>query len=324
MKAAVIERHGGLDVLAYRDMPEPELAPGDVLVAVRAAGLNYLDVLVRRGMPGVRTIFPFISGGDIAGEIIECGPGMQWRPGDRVAINPKTPKGLLGEEVPGGFAERIAVPATHLIRLPDGLDFTRAAAIPINFGTALRMLDTAGRIQPGETILVLGASGGVGTACVQIAKARGAIVIACAGSRAKLDQLAALGADHVIDYAQEDFSRAAWAITGKRGVDVVVNFTGGDTVQPSLRALRHGGRLLNCGATAGHDVTVDLRFVWRRELAILGSTGYTTADIAAALGAVARGELSPVITHTLPLAAIAEAHALMESRAFFGKIMLIP
>lgn len=323
MIAALFDRHGGPEVLALREVPDPVAAAGEVLVRVRAAGMNYLDVLVRRGMPGVRTPLPFISGGDIAGEVAALGDGVSgWAPGDRVVVNPKTPKGLLGEEVPGGFCTMIAVPATHLVRIPAGVDFTTAAAVPINFGTALRMLDTIGAIQAEELVLVLGASGGVGTACVQLAKARGCQVIAAAGSAAKCARLIEMGADHAVDYAREDFSRAAWAISGKRGVDVVVNFTGGDTMQPSLRALRHGGRLLNCGATAGHEVSVDLRFVWRRELKILGSTGYTTADIARALEEVARGALRPVVSHRLPLSEIAEAHRMMETRDLFGKIVL--
>ena len=323
MIGAIFERHGGPEVLEIRELPDPRPAAGEVLLRVRAAAMNYLDVLVRRGMPGVRTPLPFVSGGDIAGEVLALGEGVEgWAAGDRVAVNPKTPKGLLGEEVPGGFCTLLAVPATHLVRIPPGLDFATAAAIPINFGTALRMLDTIGRVQPGELVLVLGASGGVGTACVQVAKARGCVVIGAAGSAAKAARLLELGADHAIDYAAEDFSRAAWALSGKRGVDVVVNFTGGDTMQPSLRALRHGGRLLNCGATAGHAVSLDLRFVWRRELQILGSTGYTTQDIAAALDDVAKAALRPVISHRLPLSEIAEAHRMMENRDFFGKIVL--
>ena len=216
------------------------------------------------------------------------------------------------------------MPASHLVRLPAGIDFDTAAAVPINFGTALRMLVTIGALQSGESVLILGASGGMGTACVQIARMIGARILAAAGSAEKAARLKALGADHVIDYGNEDFSRRAWDISGKKGVDVVVNFTGGDTFVPSIRALARHGRLLVCGATAGFDPAIDLRYVWRRELRILGSTGYTQDDIATALKLVAEGRLSPVIGHTFPLAETAMAEKLLEDRNFFGKIIVRP
>ncbi len=325
MKAVGFTRHGGIDVLEYRDWPDPQARPGDAIVRVRATGLNYLDVLARRGMPGVKIPLPFISGGDIAGEIESLGAEVTgWCVGERVVVNPKTPDGLIGEEVAGGLAERVRVPASHLVRLPAGIDFDTAAAVPINFGTALRMLVTIGALQSGESVLILGASGGMGTACVQIARMIGARILAAAGSAEKAARLKALGADHVIDYGNEDFSRRAWDISGKKGVDVVVNFTGGDTFVPSIRALARHGRLLVCGATAGFDPTIDLRYVWRRELRILGSTGYTQDDIATALKLVAEGRLSPVIGHTFPLAETAMAEKLLEDRNFFGKIIVRP
>lgn len=325
MKAVGFTRHGGIDVLEYRDWPDPQQRPGDAIVRVRATGLNYLDVLARRGMPGVNIPLPFISGGDIAGEIESLGSEVTgWRVGERVAVNPKTPDGLIGEEVPGGLAERVRVPASHLVRLPEGVGFDAAAAVPIAFGTTLRMLVTIGALKAGEKILILGASGGVGTACVQVARMIGAEIIAAAGSAAKAARLRELGADHVIDYGSEDFSRRAWDISGKKGVDVVVNFTGGDTFVPSIRALARHGRLLVCGATAGFDPAIDLRYVWRRELKILGSTGYTQDDIATALKLVAEGRLTPVIGHVFPLAETATAEKLLEDRNFFGKIIVRP
>jgi alcohol dehydrogenase len=296
-----------------------------VVVRVRATGLNYLDVFARRGMPGVSIPLPFISGGDIAGEIETIGNDVNgWRTGERVVINPKTKRGLIGEEVNGGLAERVAVPAENLVRLPESVSFEHGAAIPINFGTALRMLTTIGGLQAGESILILGASGGVGTACVQIAKMLGARVIAAAGSADKADKLRELGADEVIDYSREDFSRAAWDLSGRKGVDVAVNFTGGDTFNPSLRALARRGRLLVCGATAGFSPQIDLRYLWRRELQVLGSTGYSQQDIAAAVAMVASGKLKPVIGRVFPLRQAAEAVKLLEDRAFFGKIVLVP
>jgi alcohol dehydrogenase len=325
VKAIVFERHGGLDVLDYRDWTDPVAGPHDVVVRVRATGLNYLDIFARRGMPNVKIPLPFISGGDIAGDVETVGSAVtDWRVGDRVVVNPKTPRGLIGEEIHGGLAERVSVPADNLIRLPDSIDYAIGAAIPINCGTALRMLVTIGQLKAGEMILVLGASGGVGTACVQIAKSLGAEVVAAAGSEDKARLLTELGADHVINYAQEDFSRRTWDISGKRGVDVVVNFTGGDTFVPSLRALARHGRLLVCGATAGYDPAIDLRYLWRRELQILGSTGYLKSDIAKAVDMVSEKKLAPVVSHRFPLAKTAEALQLLEERAFFGKIVVLP
>jgi alcohol dehydrogenase len=325
MKAVRFDEHGGVDKLVHGDWPDPEPRPGDAIVRVRAVGLNYLDVLARQGMPGVKIPLPFISGGDIAGEVESLGVAtLGWNPGDRVVVNPKTPEGLIGEEVPGGLAEKVRVPVSHLVRLPDGLDFTTAAAVPINYGTALRMLITIGGLKAGEKILILGASGGVGTACVQIARMIGAEILAAAGSAEKAKRLTDMGADYVIDYGTEDFSRRAWEITGKKGVDVVVNFTGGDTFIPSIRAMARYGRMLVCGATAGFDPKIDLRYVWRRELQIIGSTGYTQDDIAEALRLVAEGKLAPVISHTFPLAETAAAEALIEERSFFGKIIVFP
>lgn len=243
--------------------------------------------------------------------------------GDRVAVNPKTSDGLIGEEIPGGLAELVRVPAETLVRLPEAVDYDTAAAIPINFGTSLRMLMTIGKLRPGEMVLILGASGGVGTACVQIAKMIGATVLAAAGSADKASKLRSIGADHIINYADEDFSRRAWDISGKRGMNVVVNFTGGDTFVPSMRALARHGRLLVCGATAGHAPPIDLRYLWRRELQVLGSTGYAR-DIATAVDLVSQGKLKPVVSHRFALADTAAAQRLAEERTFFGKIVVNP
>jgi len=323
LKALVIERQGGVEHLAWRDWPDPQPRPGEVLVRVRAVGLNHLDVFVRRGMPGFPVKTPFISGGDIAGEVAALGPGVEgWRPGERVVVNPMTPEGMMGEAIQGGMAELARVPATHLVRLPGTLDDVTAAAVPINYGTAHRMLFTMGALQVDEQVLVLGASGGVGIACVQYAKLAGARVIAAAGSAEKCERLRALGADHVVDYSREDFSREAWRLSGKRGVDLVINYTGGDTWNASLRTLRKGGRLVTCGATAGFDAHTDIRYVWVRELRILGSDGYTLEDIATGIRLVAEGRLAPVIDRVLPIQQAAEGHRLLEERAVFGKVVL--
>jgi alcohol dehydrogenase len=325
MKAAVIEKQGGLENLVYRDWPDPVPREGEVLLRVRACGLNHLDIFVRRGMPGFPVPVPFISGGDIAGEIAAIGPKVNgWSVGDRVALHPVTHEGMMGEEIPGGMAEYVRVPTENLIPLASGLDFSTAAAVPIAYGTAIRMLFGIGKIESSDLVLVLGASGGVGIACVQIAKMCGARVIAAAGSEDKCKKLRETGADYTIDYSKQDFSREAWTLSGKSGVDVVVNYTGGDTWIPSLRALKRRGKLLTCGATAGFDTRNDMRFIWVRELQILGSNGYSKQDVATALDHAAAGRVKPIISHRLPLSEAREAERLMEDRKFFGKIVLLP
>lgn len=325
MKAAVIEQQGGIENIVYRDWDDPVPGPDDVIVRVRACGLNHLDIFVRRGMPGFPVPMPFISGGDIAGTVDRLGSAVTgWKIGDRVTMNPQTDHGMIGEELIGGLAELVQVPADNLVALPDNVSFETAAAIPINYGTAHRMLFARGRLQAGETMLVLGASGGVGLACVQFGRMVGATVIAAAGGAEKCARLLELGADHVIDYAAEDFSRAAWTLSGKRGCDVVVNFTGGDTWAPSLRAARPGGRVLTCGATAGHDPKTDLRFVWVRELDVLGSNSYSQDDVAKSVAYAADGRIAPVVSHTFPLEKLGVAETLMEQRGFFGKIVVVP
>ena len=325
MKAAVIEEQGGVENITYRDWPDPEAREGDVVVRVRACGLNHLDIFVRRGMPGFPVPMPFISGGDIAGDIAVVGEGVAgWEVGDRVTLNPGTDEGMIGEQLIGGLAEMVRVPAKYLVRLPDNLSFDVGAAIPINYGTAHRMLFHRGRLAAGETMLVLGASGGVGVACVQFGKMAGATVIAAASSADKCDRLTELGADHVINYAEQDFSAETWKLTGKKGADMVINFTGGGTWVPSLRCARRGGRVLTCGATAGHAPETDLRFIWVRELDVLGSNSYSQEDIERSVALISEGHFTPVISHTLPLERTAEAETLMENRAFFGKIIVNP
>ena len=325
MKAAIIEKQGGVENIVYGDWPDPEARPDDVVVRVRACGLNHLDIFVRRGMPGFPVPMPWISGGDIAGEIAVVGDKVTgWSVGDRVTLNPGTDEGMIGEQVIGGLAELVRVPAQYLVRLPDNISFDVAAAIPINYGTAHRMLFHRGRLKSGETMLVLGASGGVGQACVQFGHMAGAVVIAAAGSREKCDRLLEMGADHVINYGEQDFSAETWKLTGKQGAHMVINFTGGPTWAPSLRAARKGGRILTCGATAGHSPETDLRFIWVRELDVLGSNSYSQEDIVRAVELISDGHFTPVISHILPLERTGEAETLMEERNFFGKIIVNP
>jgi alcohol dehydrogenase len=325
MKAMVIKAQGGLENLVYDDWPDPVPGPSDVIVKVRACGLNHLDIFVRRGMPGLPVPMPFISGGDIAGEISEVGADVSgWRVGDRVGVQPSTAEGMMGEEIQGGMAEYARVPGDNLVRIPDGVGFEAAAALPVAYGTALRMIVTRGRVQAGEKVLILGASGGVGTAAVQICKMIGAEVIVAAGAEDKLQKLRELGADHLINYKTQDFSKETWRITAKQGVDVVINYTGGDTWVPSLKTLKARGRALTCGATAGYDPKEDLRYIWVRELEILGCNGWTKEDIATLLDYVATGRIKPVVSHVLPLSQGREAEWLLEQRAIFGKVLLVP
>jgi len=327
MRAAAISAHGGLDQVRIRtDWPEPKAGPGQAVVEVKACGLNYLDIFVLQGMPGLPVTMPRIPGGDIAGVVHSVGAGVsrEWV-GRRVLIDPHIkPGGALGEHANGGLCERIAVEAENLIHMPDAVTFEQAAALPIAYGTAYRMMITRGHVQAGELVLILGASGGVGTGCVQIAKNLKARVIACASSPEKLRRLRELGADHVIDYTKEDFSKKAWEISGKKGVDVVVNYTGGDTWVPSLRALARHGRLLTCGATAGFDPKTDIRYIWRREVNIIGANGWTREDLEALLLEVERGTIKPIIDRVLPLADSAEAMRLLQDREVFGKVIVVP
>ena len=326
MRAAVVKAHGGLDQIALVDWPEPKPGPGQALVDIAVCGLNYLDIFVLHGMPGLPVQMPRIPGGDISGTVREVGSGVprDWI-GRRVLVDPHIkPGGALGEHDHGGLCERIAVDADNLIALPDDVSFEEAAALPIAYGTAWRMMIARGRVRAGEKVLILGASGGVGTACVQIAKNAGAEVIACASSQAKLDRLRELGADHLIDYTREDFSKRAWEISGRKGCDVIVNYTGGDTWVPSLRALAHHGRLLTCGATAGYDPKTDIRYIWRREVTIVGANGWTRADLEQLIDEVRGKRIRPIIHAVLPLAETREAMRLLEDREVFGKVLVRP
>ena len=336
MKALVLHEHGAGGLRYETDFPDPTPSAGDVVVRVRATALNYHDVFTCRGMPGIRIAMPAIMGLDVAGEVVALGPGVSgWLVGDRVLGDPinRVEGGLTGETVHGGLAEYCRLRAHQLVRIPDGIDFTQAAALPCAYGTARRMMHTNGRVTAGEKVLILGASGGVGVCCVQLAKLAGATVIAATGSREKAARLRALGADHVINYAEQDFVQAVYALYGKparrgagsdHGVDVVVNYTGGETWTRSLRVLRVGGRLLTCGATAGYDPPEDIRFIWTFELQILGSNGWGREDITALLDMVQSGRLEAVVDTTYPLERAPEALARLENRGVFGKLVIVP
>ena len=284
-------------------------------------------------MPGIKVPLPVVIGLDMAGIVEEVGPGVSgWKRGDRVLVNPlNKKKGLMGEMLDGGMAEYCLVDADQLIAMPDGVSFEQAASLPVAYGTAHRMLITHKTIRKGDRVLILGASGGVGTGCVILSKLLGAEVIACASSAEKMEKLRALGADETINYKEVDFSK--WAIEkyGKPqrrsydgGVDVVVNFTGGETWVPSLRCLKRGGSLLVCGATAGHDPKEDLRYVWSFELKVIGSNSFYEDNLTDLMNMIAEKKIKPVIDEVLPLAKAAEGLRLIRDREVIGKVVVVP
>src|ERR1700757_2416348 len=311
MKALVLRKHGGLDDLeVVGDYPMPRADDGHLVIRVRAASFNYHDVFTMRGMPGIKVPLPVIVGLDMAGEIAEGGGRVpNWKVGDRVLVNPlNKKKGLMGEMLDGGMAEYCLVDADQLIAMPDGVTFEEAASLPVAYGTAHRMLITHKTVKKGDRVLVLGASGGVGTGCVILAKLLGAEVIACASSEDKLARLKELGADEVVNYKTTDFSKWAVEKYGKPqrrsyegGVDVVVNFTGGDTWVPSLRCIQRGGKLLVCGPTAGHDPKKDLRYIWTFEINVVGSNSFYDDDLTGLMKLIGDGKMKPVIDKVLPL-----------------------
>jgi alcohol dehydrogenase len=336
MKAVLTVGHGARDRLQLdENFPDPQAARDEVLVRVAATAVNYHDIFTRRGMPGIRIPLPVIVGSDIAGEVVAVGADVHaWKPGDRVLVDPVfrdgQRTGMIGETTHGGRAELIAVPAAQLIAVPQEVSLEDAASLPLAYGTAYRMLVTQGQLVRGEKILILGASGGVGVACVQIAKLLGAEILAGTSSPAKLRALTALGADHVIDYSKErvvDVVKRIYGkprVTGAGGVDVAVNFTGGDTWRDTQRTVTHGGRILTCGATAGFEVVTDARYLWTFEHRYIGSNGWSVADLEALLGLIRDGRLKPVIDRVLPLAEAAEGERLLEEREVIGKVLLKP
>ena len=334
MKAVVLHEHGGLEKLQYvTDFPDPVVIEGHVVIRVGATSFNYHDVFTVRGMPGIKVPMPMIIGLDLAGEILEIGAGVTgWNKGDRVLVNPlNKKKGLMGEMMHGGLAEKCLVAADQLIAMPTDVSYEQAASLPVAYGTAHRMIITHNTIKKGDKVLVLGASGGVGTGCVLLAKQLGAEVIACASSDDKIQRLKDLGADHVINYKTMDFSKWAVEKFGKPqrrnyegGVDVVINFTGGDTWGPTLRCVKRGGKILVCGATAGYDPKEDLRYVWSFELQIIGSNSFYDENLKALMDMIQQGTMKPVIDEVLPLERAAEGLGLIENREVFGKVIIKP
>jgi NADPH:quinone reductase-like Zn-dependent oxidoreductase len=334
MKALVLRQHGGLENLeVVQNHPLSKPTPGHVVIRVRASSFNYHDVFTVRGMPGIKVPLPIVIGLDMAGELLEIGPGVaDWKPGDRVLVNPlNKEKGLMGEMLDGGMAQYCHVDSDQLIRMPSEVSFEEAASLPVAYGTAHRMLVTRKTVKAGDKVLVLGASGGVGTGCVLLAKHLGAEVIACAGSGEKMHRLKGLGADHIINYKEVDFSK--WVIDrfGKPqrrsydgGVDVVINFTGGDTWLPSIKSLKRGGKLLVCGATSGYDPKEDLRYVWSFELQIIGSNSFYDENLSALMLLIQAGKIKPAIDRVLPLEEAIRGLRLIQDREVMGKVVVTP
>jgi alcohol dehydrogenase len=337
MRAVVTYKHGGLDQMVFeQNYPDPILGPTDVLLRMRACTLNYHDVFTRKGMPGIKVPMPIILGIDVAGEVEAVGADVEGIVvGQRALVDPidRVDGGLLGETFDGGLAELVRVPAHMIIPLADDISFADAAALPVAYGTAYRMMVARARVRPGEKVLILGASGGVGTCCVQLAKQAGATVIACASSDEKLERLKRLGADIGLNYATTDwvaechrmFGRARVFRKNEGGIDVVVNFTGGETWVPSLRVLRRDGRLLTCGATAGYDPGEDIRIIWTFELNIIGSNGWSREDVLALLELVRERKLAPALhPKRFSIENAVEAMRLLDDRQVFGKVVIEP
>ena len=333
MRAAVVYETGPLDnIILEEDYPEPELKPDWIRLKVGACSLNYHDIFSRRGMPGIKLRYPLIIGSDVAGEVVEVGPDAEGVAlGDRVLVDPMLPGfGMIGERFDGGRAEYCLAHHSQLVPIPAAVSFEIAASIPLAYATAHRMMVTRANVKADDTVLVLGASGGVGTACVLLAKMVGASVIACASSPEKLGRLRDIGADHVVNYIEQDMRKAVWeivdkpAITGTGGVELVVNCTGGGTWIDSTRCMKVGGRLVTCGATAGFEEQIDIRYIWTFEHSLLGSNGWRRRDITTLLDLAASETLVPVIDKVMPLGEVHEAERLMEQREVFGKIVLVP
>ncbi|MDQ3266418.1 MAG: zinc-binding dehydrogenase [Myxococcota bacterium] len=342
MKAVGFRKHGETEVLELMDLPVPAIGARDVLVRVKAVALNHLDLFVRKGWPGLKLAFPHVLGSDISGVIEKVGTEVtDLGPGAEVVVNPGLSCGscekcllgednlcrsyaIVGEHRAGGYAEFVSVPRQNVLPKPRSLSFEEAACLPLTFLTAWTMLVRRAQLRPGETILIHAAGSGVGSAAVQIAKLLGATVIATASSQAKLDKARALGADHLINYAETDFLAEVKRITQRRLVEVVFEHVGAATFEKSVACLPYGGRLVTCGATTGSEVKLDLKVLFYKRISLLGSTMGTKGDLFRILQLVEEGRLRPVLDRALPLEQAALAHQLLSDRAQFGNVVLVP
>lgn len=331
--------HGGPDVLTYEEAPDPVPGPGEVLIRVRACGLNHLDLFQRRGIERVAIRFPHISGADVAGEVVQA-PDGEFNPGSRVMLQPGISCGrceaclggrdnectrydVLGYQSDGGYAELVKVPVTNVIGIPDGIDFVEAAAFPLTFLTAWHMLIARASLVAGEDVLVIGAGSGVGQAAIQIARLHGGRVFATAGTGEKTAKARELGAADVVNHSMENVPARVRELTDGRGVDIVVEHVGAATWDRSLKCLARGGRLVTCGATTGHDARIDLRFLFGRQLSLLGSYMGRKSELLRAAQFFFAGAMKPVVDSTFHLSEAGLAHRRLEARENFGKIVLV-
>jgi NADPH:quinone reductase-like Zn-dependent oxidoreductase len=342
LRAIRIHEHGGIDKLLLEEIPSAPVRGDEARVGIRAAGLNHLDLWVRRGIPGVRYPLPLTPGCDGAGTLLEVGETVKgFKPGDSVVLAPGLScgmceacfsgadnlcrsYGILGEHRDGTCAEEIVVPGRNLIPMPASLSFEQAAAIPLVFLTAWQMVVEKAKTRPGETVVVLGAGSGVGSAAIQIARLHGARVIAVSTSAEKLENARQLGAQEGVDLSRSDLKEEVKRLTSRRGADVVIEHVGKATFEQSLLSLAWGGRLVTCGATTGADVSLNLRHLFFKNLSVLGSTMGSRGHFAAIFRHVETGRLRPVVDKALPLDQVREAHRLLEEGRHFGKILLIP
>lgn len=340
MRAALFHEHGGPEVIRVEEVDPPAMRPGHVRLSVRAVAMNHLDLWVRRGLP-IETKLPHIGGSDVAGVVAEVAPDVEgWTVGARALVNPilycgrcewcergEEPLcrrfGILGEHTSGGFAEEVVVPAASLHPLPEAIEFERAAALPVSYQTAWRALIHRARVRAGESVLVLGASGGTALAAIQVARLAGARVMAVTSGEENVARVASLGVEHVYDRLAGDFSRAVWRDSGKRGVDVVVENVGEASWQTSLRCLAPGGRLVTYGATTGPRAETDLRVLFWRQIQLIGSTMASRGEFREMLSAALSGALTPVIDRVMPLEEARAAHERLEAGEAFGKIVLV-
>ena len=342
MRAVYFTEHGDADVLTYGDLPDPVPGEGQVLVRVRACGVNHVDLWIRKGLPFLKVPFPFVPGVDIAGEVVAAGPGStSLPPGTRVVVNPGVSCGrcprclsgrdnlcphyqLIGEHLPGGYAEFVRVPGQNLVPFAEAMPWEIAACLPVAFETAWNMIFDKAKLEPGEWVLIHAGGSGVGSAAIQLARLVGATVITTAGSDEKVEKAKALGAHHGINYKTHDFLHEVRRITKKRGVDVVIEHIGEDVWERSLLCLTTGGRLVTCGATSGYLPKTNLRHVFFRNLQILGATTGSKASLFRIMQLAHEGALRSVLDRVLPLKDARHAHQLLEQRQPFGKLVLVP
>ena len=342
MKALYFEKHGELEVIQYGDVPEPEPGPGQIKVRVRATALNYLDIWVRRGWPGLKLEMPHWCGADIAGEVVDLGDGVSDRQvGQRVVADPGvnlyedeyTARGedcvspgyhVLGEHQRGGAAEYIVLPANGVTAMPDGVDYPEAAAPLLVTLTAWRMLIHRAALRAGESVLVVGSGGGVNSMSIQVAKLAGAYVYAVASNDQKAQLAKDLGADVVLDRSQVDWGRELYKLTDKRGVDVIVDNVGKATLTASMQALARGGRIVIVGNTSGPQTEIDIRFIFGKQISLIGSTMGSHQDFRDVVGMLWAGKLRPVIDRVMPLSEGRQAYEMMERGELLGKIVLTP